>query len=87
MESARLAQQQQTLARALVPNSCPPMRVHHDGVLGLARGSAAMLQTLLALENTMLRVLLKTVTTSAVNEQLRVLKQGCVVKAADVPGI
>lgn len=56
MESARLAQQQQTLARALVPNSCPLMKVHHDGVLGLASGSAVMLQTLLALESTTRRL-------------------------------
>ena len=56
MESAHLAQQQRILAKALVPNSCPPMKLHHDGALGLARGSAAMLQTLLALESTTLRV-------------------------------
>lgn len=32
------------------------MNLHHDGVLGLASDSAVMLQTLLALENTMLRL-------------------------------
>lgn len=55
MVSARLAQQQQILASALAHSSCPPMKLRHDGVLGLARGSAAMLQTLLGLESTMLR--------------------------------
>ena len=53
--SARQAQQQQTLARVLVLNSCPPMSLHLDGALDLARGSAATLQTLQGLESTMLR--------------------------------
>ena len=61
MASARQAQQQQTLARAWVPNSCPPMSQRLGGVLDLARGSAATLQTLLGLENTMLRLSIRVV--------------------------
>ena len=75
MESARLAQQQQILARVWVPNSCPPMKVRHDGVLGLARGSAAMLQTLLALESTMLR--LRVVVWGCAEEQMFVRAVVC----------
>lgn len=51
--NAHQAQQQQTLARVWVPNSCPQMRVLLDGVLDLARGSAVTLQTLQDQESTM----------------------------------
>lgn len=72
MVSARLAQQQQTPARVWVPSSCLPMKLHHDGVLGQARGSAAMLQTLLGLGSIMLKGCAIQMTGFAVRAAMRI---------------